>query len=116
MFIPRSVPKCEPNRSKWIDAIGNIQEFNNTIQTFHVCEVHFSPNDIEFKGKKKIIISGRVPTIFPNSDTQYLDENTDCDVFDCRSMENNSQSPPIEEITVEDYQTLGRIPSIPLNK
>lgn len=34
-----------------------------------MCSNHFSSNDIEIKGKRKLIKSGRFPSIFPNNET-----------------------------------------------
>lgn len=63
--IFHSVPSNEPNKKNWIDAITQHQEFDYYVQTFHVCDQHFLPTDIKTSGKRKTVIPGRVPSIFP---------------------------------------------------
>lgn len=64
--IVSSVPLKNPNRQKWISAIEKIQPFDYYVATYHVCELHFLPEDVETKGKRKLIIPGRVPKVFQN--------------------------------------------------
>lgn len=78
VFIPVqnfSVPLKEPNRSKWINSIEKFQPFDYVVQTYHLCSLHFLQNDIVTKGKRKTIICGRVPTIFPNNPTDDINTN-----------------------------------------
>lgn len=44
-----------------------------------MCSNHFSSNDIEIKGKRKLVKSGRFPSIFPNNgtDQNYLQAKDD---------------------------------------
>lgn len=65
----------DPNRSKWIEAIEKIQPFDYITQTYYLCQFHFLPEDIQMKGKRKFIISGRVPSIFPNSRNDEFNSN-----------------------------------------
>lgn len=73
------MPLNEPNRSKWIESIEKYQPFDYVIQTYHVCSNHFCSNDIEIKGKRKLVKSGRFPSIFPNNgtDQNYLQAEDD---------------------------------------
>lgn len=61
-----SVPIGEPNRGRWIHAIESHQPFDYIVQTYHVCSRHFLSTDIRTTGKRKMVISGRVPSIFSN--------------------------------------------------
>lgn len=71
-----SVPLTQPNRDKWINAIEKFQPFDYVIQTFHVCSRHFLPSDIKTIGKKTVI-SGRVPSIFTDSNDFNETNNED---------------------------------------
>lgn len=61
------MPLKQPHREKWIREIEKVQPFDYIVQMYYLCQYHFSPNDIESRGKKKIIIPGRVPSIFANN-------------------------------------------------
>lgn len=61
------VPTMDPNRSRWIEAIEKTQEFDYITQTYYVCQSHFLPEDIQKRGKKTFVISGRVPSVFSNT-------------------------------------------------
>lgn len=63
-----SVPLNEPSRSKWIQSIEKYQIFDHVIQTYHVCSLHFSPEDIITTGKRNMVVRGRIPTIFPSNE------------------------------------------------
>lgn len=67
------MPINEPNRNKWIQAIEEFQPFDYIVQTYHICSLHFSKDDIIIKGKKKTIIPGKVPSVF----THELNNNND---------------------------------------
>lgn len=58
------VPTMDPNRRKWIQAIEKFQPFDYIPQTYYVCQFHFLSEDIEKRGKRNFVISGRVPSIF----------------------------------------------------
>lgn len=45
------------------------------VQTYHVCSKHFLSCDIRVNGKRKTIVSGKVPSIFPSSKTSVSFEN-----------------------------------------
>lgn len=68
-----SVPLKQPDRSKWIDAIEKVQPFDYIIQMYYLCQFHFSPDDIETRGRKKIVLPGRVPSIFANYSKNTLE-------------------------------------------
>lgn len=61
-----SVPLSQPNRGNWIRAIAKFQSFDYAVQTFHICSRHFLSSDIKTNGKRKTVISGKVPSIFPD--------------------------------------------------
>lgn len=44
-----------------------MQPFDNIVQTFHICSLHFSLSDFKVNGKRKTVLPGRVPTIFSDS-------------------------------------------------
>lgn len=69
------VPTMDPNRSKWIEAIEKIQPFDYITQTYYVCQFHFLPEDIEKRGKKKFVISGRAPSIFSSQSNENVNSN-----------------------------------------
>ena len=95
-----SVPLNQPNRSKWIQAIELYQEFDYAIQTYHICSLHFLPTDIQKNGKRRTVISGKVPSIF-----------TDINNSNIINKNNNEEIICVEEVnTVENIcfqETLG---------
>lgn len=62
------MPSFEPDRSCWINAIEQHQEFDYYVHTYLVCSLHFKPSDLTILGKRKILKKGTVPTIFQNQD------------------------------------------------
>lgn len=79
----------DPNRSKWIEAIEKIQPFDYITQTYYVCRFHFLPKDIQKRGRKNFVISGRVPSIFPNSQSN---ENVNSQCSNVSVIEVNGNS------------------------
>lgn len=84
------MPLSEPNRGKWISAIEQIQTFDYVVQTFHICSRHFLPCDIKTIGKRKTVISGRVPIIFTDSNDSNDTNNEDLHVEIRTNIELNS--------------------------
>lgn len=82
-----SVPFDEPHRSRWIEAIRTFQMFDNTVANYHVCSLHFLAEDINVSGKRKTIIPGKVPSIFPQKSLPSIDDST----LNSREENNNSQ-------------------------
>lgn len=70
------MPFKQPDRSKWIQAIEEVQTFDEIVQTYYICEFHFSPDDIVKRGKKKCILPNRVPSIFANN--AEIDDTLQC--------------------------------------
>lgn len=90
-----------------------MQPFDYVVQTYHLCELHFSPDDIVTREKKKSIAPGRVPTIFEIENNIH---NTveDSDVYGVCETANNStstKSNPIVNIPL-DSKRCGRRVSI----
>lgn len=89
----------QPIRDQWIKAIEQFQEFDYTVQSYHVCSLHFLPSDIDTNRKRNKVILGRVPSIFPDADdhdANNLRENIDIEneevpriVFDPNIFDSN---------------------------
>ena len=72
------IPKNEPLRKKWVQAIKNVRRkggtdnfnVNDPKKNYRVCEFHFKPEDLRLtwgSGKKKVI-DGRLPSIFKSEE------------------------------------------------
>lgn len=86
-----SVPLKQPERSKWIEKIEKVQPFDDTVATYHVCQFHFLPEDLDIRGKRKYILPGRVPSVFANNDNN--DNTVECfGVNAIGASVNNSES------------------------
>lgn len=66
----------EPLRSLWINSIKKFQPFDNSVSSFHVCSSHFLPTDIQISGRRKTIVYGKVPSIFPKESQQNINHST----------------------------------------
>lgn len=76
----------QPARDEWIQAIERVQPFDHIVQTYFLCQLHFSPDDIDTRGKRKYILENRVPSIFSNN-------NNDCigaSIIDSESTNSSS--------------------------
>lgn len=62
------VPKNEPHRSKWINALKRVNYKPNPKSQLYVCSDHFEVSDYEEDPKRKIKIlkEGVVPHVFKN--------------------------------------------------
>lgn len=70
------MPSKEPEKSKWIEAIERVQPFDYVVQRYFLCQLHFLPDDIGILGTRKIVLPGKIPSIFAVSGNN---ENTsDC--------------------------------------
>lgn len=113
LFFFRSVPLKNPNRKLWIDAIENFQPFDYVIQNYYVCSLHFSSTDLKISGKRKTVISGRFPTIFPPQNTtecsgsrhfgEITEEASNLQTINVDGVDNNIIHADTENISVLDY-------------
>ncbi|XP_063631736.1 uncharacterized protein LOC134802936 isoform X3 [Cydia splendana] len=62
------IPRKEPIRQKWIDAIGYVPKRKNAV----VCSSHFRPEELSFSGLRPLVIPDAVPSIFPTEPTAPL--------------------------------------------
>lgn len=62
-------------RQKWINAIETHQEFDYTVSRFFVCESHFTTGSIQRRGKNTSLDANAVPSIFPDYQIEYLNED-----------------------------------------
>lgn len=60
-----SLPNDNDLRLKWVDQIRRHQAFDVATSTYSICELHFKQTDVFVSGKRKLLIKGAVPTIFP---------------------------------------------------
>lgn len=97
-LIFHSVPSNEPNKKKWIDAITQHQEFDYYVQTFHICNEHFLPTDIKTSGKRKTVISGIVPSIFP---VLIVDNIHAAEIIEVTDLQTHSESDSYIPDTIE---------------
>lgn len=62
------IPKKEPIRQKWIDAIGYVPKRKDPV----VCSSHFRPEELTFAGLQAQLTPDAVPSIFPTEPTAPL--------------------------------------------
>ncbi|XP_063391714.1 uncharacterized protein LOC134677197 isoform X2 [Cydia fagiglandana] len=62
------IPRKEPIRQKWLDAIGYVPKRKNPV----VCSSHFRPEELAFSGMRPLVIPDAVPSIFPTEPTAPL--------------------------------------------
>lgn len=66
------VPTDVSKRTKWIQSIENHQPFDQSIITqFRVCSLHFNRDDLITTNSRKIVKTGKWPSIFPNRVEQH---------------------------------------------
>lgn len=65
LIIYFSVPHERVLRKKWIEMISKHQEFDYIPMNYAVCEMHFDAECILQTGKRRTLIKGSLPTIFP---------------------------------------------------
>lgn len=68
----------QPVRDKWIEAIEKCQVFDYKVTRFVVCSLHFLPDDILVRGKRRIISQGKVPSIFSNDESLAHQKTSNC--------------------------------------
>lgn len=88
----------------WIQAIETFQPFDYIVQTFHICSRHFLLSDIKTNGKRKTVISGRIPTIFPDpngsNETNNVENVRAEENVDSQSLYEQVENDPVED-TIE---------------
>lgn len=52
-----------------MNAIESHQAFDDGVGTYYICSLHFEPNDLIIRGKRKTVIKGKAPSIFSHQDT-----------------------------------------------
>lgn len=52
-------------RKKWIHSIEKYQEFDYSITVYRICEKHFQPQSLVQQNKRKKLVAGAIPSIFP---------------------------------------------------
>lgn len=57
---------------KWIEAIQEHQHFDFSKVQYNVCIKHFQTDDVEIRGKKKILRKEAVPTIFEGNAVEEI--------------------------------------------
>ncbi|XP_063544796.1 uncharacterized protein LOC134752948 isoform X2 [Cydia strobilella] len=62
------IPRKEPIRQKWIDAIGYVPKRKDAV----VCSSHFRPEELTFSGLRPQVTPDAVPSIFPTEPTAPL--------------------------------------------
>lgn len=114
VFKKCSVPWKQPDRSKWIETIEQVQPFDYNVQTYYLCQLHFSPDDIVERGNKKSIVPGRLPTIFGinNNNTDNTEECSDSNYI-CETLNDikSTNLNPIVDISSNSEPLSRYIPS-----
>lgn len=71
-FLTYRVPKNDPIRGQWINAISTHQAYDLGCIQYPLCQLHFRPSDIIKSGPNCIIKIGNVPSIFPDKKTYII--------------------------------------------
>lgn len=72
------------------------------VQTYHVCSKHFLSCDIRVNGKRKTIVPGKVPSIFPSSKNSISFENDSAEINHKKDEANNSKNAVTSQEIVDD--------------
>lgn len=96
------MPSIQPERSKWIAAIENYQEFDYSVQNYYICSLHFEPSDITSHGKRRTVIKGKLPSIFPRSiSTDNIHTGVDTELDSSSSCGLETQNTETHELAPE---------------
>lgn len=97
------MPFSQPARSQWINAIESHQQFDYHVQKYYICSLHFAPGNLNIHGKKKIVLKGRVPSIFPHQDAANdVDPNLNIDPSSEQEYEQQSEMLSSNQDTAND--------------
>lgn len=88
------MPSFQPDRDLWIAAIEKYQPFDYHVQTYFICSLHFERSHIKVQARRKTVVPGKLPSIFPNNvatdnirpDVEVVHDNDTC----CVSENNNA--------------------------
>lgn len=75
------------------------------MQTYYVCSLHFSLNDIKISGKRKTVISGRFPTIFTSYQIHESNSLSQCEE-ECDLQQSNIDATGLDDALLSVIETI----------